>query len=60
MAGPWDIKIPPPIQPLNPVRPGDAIRDRKDNPRQATRERQRRPEREIPRDDEQPHIDDYA
>lgn len=60
MAGPWDIKLPPPLAPLNPVRPGTAIRDRKDQPRQPNREHERRHEQDPPRDDEPPHIDDYA
>ena len=61
MAGPWDIKLPPPppVQPLHPVRPGAAIKDRDDN---ARRRRDQDPEqkREPPRDDGQTHIDDYA
>jgi len=60
MTGPWDIKLPQPTTPLQPVRPGSAIRDRKDTPRRSNREPDRRQEREAPRDDEQPHIDDYA
>ena len=60
MAGSWDIKLPPPLVPLNPVRPGTAIRDRKDPRRQPHRDPERQQEPELPGDDQPPHIDDYA
>lgn len=57
MVGPWDIKLPPPIF---PVRPGDAIHERKSPPRRPRKQPERKPEADKPQDDDRPHIDDYA
>jgi hypothetical protein len=57
MVGPWEIKFPPPI---SPVRPGDAIQDRKAPPKRPRRHPEPEQEREPARDDDQHQIDDYA
>lgn len=60
MSGPWDIKTPPAIF---PVRPGDALQDRKAPPK---RPQQDDDKEDPPRsqdesqDDGSGHIDDYA
>jgi hypothetical protein len=59
MTGPWEIRLPPPI---SPVQPGKRIQERKSPQRRrpgdpddgAQREQERR------RDDDPNHIDDYA
>lgn len=57
MVGPWEIKFPPPI---SPVRPGDAIQDRKLPPKRQRRQPEPEHEREPAQHDDQHEIDDYA
>lgn len=57
MVGPWDIKFPPPIF---PVRPGDALQDRKQPPKRPRKTPKHEPESEQPQGDDPHHIDDYA
>jgi hypothetical protein len=57
MVGPWEIKFPPPI---SPVRPGDAIQDRKAPPKRPRRHPEPEQEQGPAQDDDQHQIDDYA
>jgi len=57
MVESWNIKFPPPIF---PVRPGDALQDRKQPLRRPRKKIERKPDTEKPQDDDQYHIDDYA
>lgn len=60
MVGAHDIKMPPSVF---PVRPGDALRDKRRQPKRPRKDDQAETEqdRDKPQDDDgRPHIDEYA